>query len=204
MPFVPTPNVALCELNYDWDGQRVNNTLWFENQGVEFDITTLGTLANALSTYWQGSMMLELSNQITFRGVIAYAQFSDTAPAVASAGVSVDGLVGDSTQANNVSWAVKFNTAARGRSGRGRNFVPGIPKASIVRNTVDAAFASNILLVYNNILVEPTLADFAWVVVSHFSGGAPRAAGLVQAVTGATYSDLTVDSQRRRLPGRGS
>jgi len=204
LPFIPTPNVALCELNYDWEGQRVNNTLWFENQGVEFDITTLGTLANALSEYWIDHMMLQLANQITYRGCIAYAQFSESAPAVASAGVAVDGVVADSCNPNNVSWAVKFNTAARGKSGRGRNYVPGIPKAAIDANSIDPAFASDILLVYNGILTEPTLADFAWVVVSHFTAGAPRTEGLPQAVTGATYSDLTVDSQRRRLPGRGT
>jgi len=42
-----------------------------------------------------------------------------------------------------------------------------------------------------------------WVVVSRFHDNAPRTAGVVSFINAATVVDATVDSQRRRLPGRG-
>lgn len=204
MPFIPTPNVALCTLAYDWDLQHVSNNLWFNQESGEFTVESLTTLATELTDYWATTMMPQLSDRLTFRGVVAYSQFSESAPAVeVSAGV-VAGGVAEQPLPNNVAWAVKFNTAGRGKSFRGRNYVPGIPRSAVENNIVDEAFADNILLVYNGILTSGPLAPWSWVVVSHFTGGAPRAAGLASAVLSASFSDLTVDSQRRRLPGRGT
>jgi hypothetical protein len=43
-----------------------------------------------------------------------------------------------------------------------------------------------------------------WVVVSRFSGGVERVTGVTTPVVQAAYHDLNLDSQRRRLTGRGT
>lgn len=182
----------------------MNNTLWFENGGIEYDETRLDELATGLANYWVTAMMPFLSEEIVFRGAIAYAQFSESAPAIDHAVTPTPGGVASPSVQNNVTWCVKFNTAGRGKSFRGRNYVPGIPQESVAANEVGAGYAGSLVSVYNGLAGAVDLSGFAHVVVSHFTAGAPRVAGLVSAVTSCSYSDLVVDSQRRRLPGRGT
>jgi hypothetical protein len=47
------------------------------------------------------------------------------------------------------------------------------------------------------------LAGYNLVVLSRISEGVPRDLALAQAVTGILTTDLFIDSQRRRLTGRG-
>lgn len=204
MAFVPTPNCALVSLAYDWKGQKCNNTLWFENGGTPFDAGRLLDLGNAINSYWVGSVMTQLSQDIVFRGCIVYAQDSESAPAVDVPVTPFAGEVVADSLPNNVAWCVKFTTTGRGKSYRGRNYVPGIPDNVYADNAVNSTWAGNVRDAYYGILTETGLATFAWVVVSHFTAGAPRAAGLVSSVVNVSYSDLVIDSQRRRLPGRGT
>jgi hypothetical protein len=76
----------------------------------------------------------------------------------------------------------------------------------VTGNTLNAGYASDFVIAYNDLLpggvFEPD--GWRWVVLSRYTAGAPRAAGVAFAVTRALFTDLTVDSQRRRLPGRGA
>jgi hypothetical protein len=81
--------------------------------------------------------------------------------------------------------------------------VPGIPKTAITANTVDSLTVSGIAAAYNQLLVVADGLGADWVVVSRFHDNAPRTAGVVSFINAATVVDATVDSQRRRLPGRG-
>ena len=64
---------------------------------------------------------------------------------------------------------------------------------------------------YNGILttVTATPSPWVWVIVSRYSGvdgdgrPVPRVAGVTTPVTNVVAVDGTVDSMRRRLPGRG-
>jgi hypothetical protein len=105
---------------------------------------------------------------------------------------------------NNVALTVSFRTAARGRSARGRNYIAGLSDDQVLHNTVDASVASGLAAAYNDIPARLEGLGYGWVVVSKKSGGVPRVAGLARPVTTAIVVDRTVDSQRRRLPGRGT
>jgi hypothetical protein len=75
----------------------------------------------------------------------------------------------------------------------------------VVGNTFDATKADNLVQAYiDGILTNADItASWEMVVVSTVENKAPRASALVQPVTSVLYTDLTVDSQRRRLTGRG-
>lgn len=204
MPFIPTIGAALVAVNYDWHGQKCNNTLWFIGDGSALDVTALTSLAGMVQDYWVDAIMPQLSSEISYRGCIAYAQDSESAPAVASTGVNVPGGVVIPSVPNSVTWAIKFTTAGRGKSSRGRNYIPGIPATAVEDNTVDGAFATNMVTAYSGLIDEAAANSFTWVIVSHFSLGLPRVAGVYLTVSGVGFSDLIIDSQRRRLPGRGT
>jgi hypothetical protein len=71
---------------------------------------------------------------------------------------------------------------------------------------VDAARLPEMITAYNNLLVLPPSGagpEFQLVVVSRFANLAQRAQGIKNRVTAVTNDGL-MDSQRRRLRGRGA
>jgi hypothetical protein len=116
--------------------------------------------------------------------------------------------VGDPTPAN-VSLAVSFRTAGRGRSSRGRNYFVGFVDDQVTGNVVNNSDAVDIRNAYAALIAAAATANVSWVVVSRFSGvdadgkPIPRAAGVTSLINAVSLVDNDVDSQRRRLNGRG-
>jgi hypothetical protein len=74
----------------------------------------------------------------------------------------------------------------------------------VTLNTLDAADGLAYVAAYSN--VDDVIADFdgTWCVVSRHLDGLPRDIGITRKITTVILTDLTIDSQRRRLPGRGT
>lgn len=106
---------------------------------------------------------------------------------------------------NSVTIAVKWSTARRGRSFRGRTFHIGLHEPQVVGNQLQAVDAAAMQQAYEALLDSVALSiDFeALVVVSYCGGGAWRNPPITTPITNVTV-DPIIDSQRRRLPGRGS
>lgn len=204
MGFVPTENAAEVELRFTLHGQQVENTLYFYNPdgvGVAglIDLTTQlnGWYTNHLKTVQASSVvLLEL-----------YATDLTSAVAPTYSNTVLNGTPGTFTTGpclpGNASLTVSFRTTGRGRSARGRNYFIGLPEASVVGNTVDTAYVNAIETAYFeliNYLTEP----WQWIVLSRVFEGADRTEGLVQPITNVIIVDPYVDSQRRRLTGRGN
>lgn len=104
------------------------------------------------------------------------------------------------------SLAIKRETGAVGRSYRGRVYWPiwnGAMLAS--QDAVSAAVATgaaNALAAFQA-AVEGGTYPCTMVLVSFQTAGAPNNPGIATPVTGWSYTDLNIDSQRRRLVGRG-
>jgi len=210
MPFVPVPNTVLAELRMSLDGQRVENTLYFR-RGFTPTVAEITALGNALITWW-GAFVADYTNAaVTLEEVF----LTDLTTAIASA-VSVPatsgiiGTIGGDFIPANASLAVSFRTANRGRSFRGRNYIVGLSEDSVTGNTVDPDVVTLIELAYNQLLSSlPGTSGWTWSVVSRFSGiglggvPIPRTTGLATTITSVNVVDPIVDSQRRRLPGRG-
>jgi hypothetical protein len=112
--------------------------------------------------------------------------------------------VNEDTLPNNVTWAIKFNTANRGRSGRGRNYIIGLTKPKVAANLLNPITAGQFVDGYLDLLTDLAASDWEWVVYSRFEDKVERTTGLAQPVVSVSFADLILDSQRRRLPGRGT
>lgn len=80
-------------------------------------------------------------------------------------------------------------------------------KNDVVENEVALGAAEGIKDVYEMLtpLGGAFPPEFAqWVVVSRYLNNVPRTVGTSTLVLEASYRDRIVDSQRRRLPGRGA
>ena len=103
--------------------------------------------------------------------------------------------------------AVRKSTATLGRAGRGRWYWPLTDLSELtssgdqVTGTRAGAIVTTLQAFQGS--VESAVAGSEFGIVSYVSGGVQRGAGLFSRVTFWNVSDLNVDSQRRRLVGRG-
>lgn len=210
MPFVPVPNTCLVEMRMTYDLQQVENTLYFEFPG---GIVTgaMQNLANDMEGWWNDSYAPLVVSGVQLREVVVTDLTSSSSAQVTNVPASVStGAVLTPGLPSNVTLTVSFRTSLRGRSFRGRNYVVGIPSTDLTPpNTIEGPVVQSWIDAYQGISDALTVADALWVVVSRFSGvtGAgvpiPRTLGVTTPITNVVVVDQTVDSQRRRLPGRG-
>lgn len=211
MPFVPVPNTIAVDVLYLLDSQRVENTLYFERSDG-WDLASITAFLADLQAWISSELMPALSASIQF--IELAARLLDTASSIGlvntvSPPVS-GGQPGDSVS-NNVTYTVSFRTGLTGRSFRGRNYVPGLSVATIGQNTIAGGTRTALLAFYDGLRSLGGDNGISWVVVSRFSGvdpvtkkPIPRTTGVTTVITSVGTFDTTVDSQRRRLPGRGN
>lgn len=210
MAFVPVPNTVAVDVIYDWDSQTVENTLYFAKEGA-WTAADLVSLLNTISTTVQSTLLPLLSN--TLKLVRLTAQVIEAADGLfqlLNVSPPATGSGGDRPVPNNVSYAVQFKTGQAGRSFSGRNYVPGILEEDVTSNDLNAGTRVGLLDFYTTLGAATAADGFIHVVVSRYSGidpttkkPIPRVEGIATDVTAYTTYDAVVDSQRRRLPGRG-
>lgn len=204
MAFVEVPDVVMAEIRSEYLGQRVENTLYFYRPGG-ISTSDMDDLAVFLADWWTTGPRAYLGAQMFLREVYLTNLTTATSPTYSYTVTGDPGgpAVGEPTP-GSVALCVSFRTSARGRSSRGRNYICGLTEAQVNGNFILQTVVDDIVDAYNT-LVGGTGPDnlWFWVVVSRFSGGEPRAIGEFRQITNAVAVNNAVDSQRRRLAGRG-
>lgn len=205
MPLQPCPNTISVRLFGDLSGEMVINDLAFvkESGAVTFvDVTDVG---NAIGDWYRDSVVPLLDDRYYFMQMVAVdlsnpVSYKFTGPYATQGGVSGGGAP------NNVSFCLSFKSGLSGRAGNGRNFLPGIPLQYLSGNLVNEEPLAALLAAYSALLAEGEgviPAGFHWCVVSRRLAGVDRVPAVPVFVTSVVATDNIVDSQRRRLPGRG-
>jgi len=210
MPFVPLENGVRVEFVYNQDGQIVENVQYAQFTSVP-DASDMAALGLELAGWWSSDMSGNVSNTVHLVLIRIKGLTTDSEPAIEyTTGLPLTGAQSGVALPNNVTLAIKFNTGLAGRSFRGRNYFVGLTEAHLVsQNTVSPATITALVGSYNNLIDAYEAASFLLVVASFFHGvdvdgnPIPRAAGIGTVVTGFTI-DSVIDSQRRRLPNRGT
>jgi len=211
LAFVPVENTALVEFRMTLDSQKVENTLWvLADEG--WPVEALTGLASNLLDWWSGSISPLLSGALGLTEIVCTDMTTDTSGQVTIGGGGITGAIGGDPLPNAMAAAIAFHTASRGRSFRGRNYLTGLPAgARLGANGIHPDFASSMVAAYGGLLTAVFPAGQTWVVASRFHGvdptthkPIPRSAGVTTPVTSVVFTDLTLDTQRRRGPGRGA
>lgn len=210
MPFVPVVNTALVEIRMTLDSQKVENTLWFRFE-TAINATILSTLGADLLEWWTTFYAPLTSDNTILREIVCTDMASATGPQVSTpAPISTTGTSSGPQLPNNNTLTVSFRTANRGRAFRGRNYIVGLVRDVVLDNTAIPGYITTVIDAYEQLLpLHTTLSNGQWVIASRFQGvdadgdPIPRAVGVATPVTAVVVVDSTVDSQRRRLPGRG-
>jgi hypothetical protein len=104
-------------------------------------------------------------------------------------------IVQDSLPSNNA-FCVRLRTALPGRRFRGRKYFAGLGEGDVTGNTYDIARADGIVSAVQD-LIDALATNLTPMQIVSFVGETSVP------VTSASYFDRIVDSQRRRLTGRG-
>lgn len=201
MAFIPVPNVAQVEVRMTLDSQRIENTLYFE-KAAPWGIVQLQALTADIRAWWIALVAPLVSASVALNTVFARdLTFANSTQAEVSGGVS--GTRGGPVLPSNVSLCVSFRTGQTGRSFRGRNYIVGLTEGDVIGNLVDDPLVQSYIDAYLGLLPIATENASEWVVVSRHTNGSPRVSGIGTPITSVVVVDRVVDSQRRRLPGRG-
>jgi hypothetical protein len=208
-PFIPAPNTALVEMVYTYAGQVIENTFHVQ-KSTPFTAGDLSILANAFDG-WDSTGALKwstLRNQNCFLQQIKTKALDTIASPVFIFVLPVarPGLTAGSLLPGNLTFCITLQTGLAGRSQRGRIFFPGLASGQIqgagAQNLMNTAVANNMVLLVNNLIaaIAALSASHKLVVTSFRINGAWRLVAQNTVVTNAAYANLTVDTQRRRLP----
>lgn len=206
MPFVPAPNIVQVEMRALFDGQQVENRIYVDvfHAPTVADMTAIaGAVSNAIITEW----LPILPNSVRFTEMFMRSMHVQNGPQATFPfpGVTGQGQVLIGALPNNVSLCVSLRSNFAGRSARGRLYWIALYESVVTLNTVDAAHVTAITEAVRQLDVNITSLGFQWMIVSFISNGVPRPGGPVYfEVNDVLVVDPVVDSQRRRLPGRGT
>jgi len=211
-PFIPAPNTALVEMVYTCAGQIIENTFHVQKSSP-FTALELQGLATAFDN-WDGvgasRWALLRANNCVLQQIKTKALDTASSPVyifvlpVARGGAGAGGSL-----PLNVTFCLTLQTGLAGRSQRGRIYFPGIQSGQVqaapAQNQIVAATANQMVTDLNNLIaaVAALGAGYKMVVTSYYNNGAWRSVAQNSIITNAAYADLNLDSQRRRLAGRG-
>lgn len=203
MAFIPALNTAKVVLEQLFGSQTMANILYFTLAGG-WDEASLTALAEAARDWWIDNMQAHINAGSALTAVTATDVESETGPSVTVAVSPAEaGALTGAAIPTNCAIVVTFRTAGRGRSSRGRNYIGGLDADQLASNTdMNVPSLGNFTTAYEALSDVEVATGATHVVVSYYHEKAPRATGLVQPVTAVT-ADTHLDSQRRRLAGRG-
>ena len=203
MQFISVPNTCSVELIFDVFGQKCEN-VYHVTQGGSWTEEDLTTLAPTFVDWWNAYGKALAHDGVSLTKIVLKDMGSQTGPAIEySVGLPSAGAyaTGDNMPLN-VTAAISFGTALRGRSYRGRVYQIGLTSSMVVNNQLNSTYRAALIAGYAALVAAVAIASQSMVVVSKFSNKAPRAIGVHTSITSVNV-DVNLDSQRRRLTGRG-
>lgn len=206
MAFIPVPNTVEAHIIQSLLGEIIENTLYFVWPEAVL-ASEVAQLAASVGTWFLTSQLPNLSEQLTYLRTETQDLTTEGAPAYTDAtGVGTPGGVAHPSLPGGTAFCASFRTALGGRSFRGRNYVGGVDVTSQAGNQITSAAGDLMIAAYNALpaAVAADLPDAQWCVVSRYHLGAPRTSGVTTPVITAVATNYDLDSQRRRLAGRGT
>lgn len=202
MAFIPTVNSIRVSVEGTIEGQLWVLTLTV-GKGAAITQTDVQNAADRVQEWWDAELAPILTTAVIATLVKAVDMATQTALPIVSVNSPNDGAVSQPTLPNSTALVTTFRTGNAGRSGRGRNYLMGLPNNQGNSVRASAGTAAAVDAAYTDLNSYLTPSSLFHTVVSKFTNGGPRASGLVQPVL--VYDTNTIyDVQRRRAEGRGA
>jgi len=211
MPFIPAENGIKVELNYLTQGEVAANVFYLRNSNP-VNAGILSDLGIVVRDWWIGNIKPLTTQSTNLQNIVLTDLTEENSFQVTiSSGLPSIGTAGDDPLPNNVTVVTKLTTGLTGRSNRGRSYFVGMDAQYLGfgSQTVTSDFADDLGEAWEALLTALASTDARLVIASFYSGvdtdgkPIPRAAAVMNNVIEASVNP-ELDSQRRRLPGRGA
>jgi hypothetical protein len=210
MPFIPVPNGVKIVMNITKANQKCANVFYVTVSATVTD-TLLDTIGAAVKSWWVANVLPSMTPDVTLNSItVTDVSVAGGLGIEYTTGLPITGTNSGGILPNNVTLAVKLTTGFAGRSNRGRQYLIGLPANDLTSDGqhISTATASAIKGWYDSLISDMVTAGAVLVIASLYHGvdslhkPIPRTTGVTHPVAGVSV-DTTMDSQRRRLPGRG-
>lgn len=201
-PFIPVSNTAEVRMVFATPGGQAQNVFHIEKTS-DWLAEDLDDLAQGFESSWGANLSPFVGSDITLVEVIATDMSSANGPSVASA-ANITGTNSQLSLPSNATAVVSFRTGLRGRSYRGRLYHVGLRRDMVSGDTIVPVQVTGLRTQYQEFFgdVLTLIPNTTHVVVSRCEDGVWRTNGVTTPVLDYLVEN-TVDSQRRRLKGRG-
>jgi len=201
--FIPFSNCAEAVIRGSESGGAAYLTLGVQSP-TAWAGSALQDLADLIADWTTGSLLGLLHNSWTVNDVKVSDLTTQFSPVVFStSGLPASGGVSGSATTDQVCAVVSFRTAQRGRSFRGRNYVPAVPSSVLqTTSTITTAFATALEAAYADLATNLALAGLSHVILSRQENNVRRTVGVATFVT-QYRADIVIGTQRRRVLGHG-
>lgn len=217
MPFIPAVKTAQVKVNQRLHGQTVEN-VWYVSNETGWSSAELAALADLVITWWNDHYADNVHGDLTLVSVSARDMTTEDAAGVEIQAPPGSGgnLLSSGGMPGNVALTVKFKSGLTGRNRNGRTYLAGFSEENVNGNTITDARRDGILVAFGQLRDAYLGAGYEPVVASFYDGvqlvdlpngetrkrPIPRATALLTSIEQYT-ADTNLDSQRRRLAGRG-
>lgn len=203
MLFIPAVNTARVTMEFThYDSFACN--VFHVHKPTVWDVVTLAQLVDVFETWWKNDKSI-CSPQTTLNRIVAKDMSVQDSEVVEKTIIANNvGTNAEPGHPSHVTFAVKWNTGFAGRSYRGRTYHIGLPLLTTSGNALLGSYLNSAKVHYETILTDIPAYDpnAVLVVASYYHNKAPRATAILTPIVSVTV-DGTLDSQRRRLTGRG-
>jgi hypothetical protein len=205
MPPINVPGLIRVEMHFLLNGERTENVFHcMNNVGSPGDIQ-LHLVANTFKNWWMTEMRGHVANNLILQDVTARELTPTGVAVLETEDLPAGGTVGGGNALpGNITLAVHWGTGLRGRSFNGRTYHMGFNRDQVNGNVVDATVGAALLTAYNALrtALDNVLVGVEFGVLSVQHAKAWRTPPIITPITGVAI-DPNMDSQRRRLKGRG-
>lgn len=198
-------NVANVQVRGTLAGQLIETGLYYLFDAA-IDNSALAALAASVSSSVVSHWLDELPTDFTLRNVYAYDMTAGSTLQVTDTfGTGDTGHVSGGAAPNNASIAIARKTGKRGRSTQGRIFWPALAISMLVDPLhVTTTDVTAIVAALTATDTDATALGWSPVTLSFQHAGVKTTAAVVTLLNEWLAVDNAVDSQRRRLAGRGT
>lgn len=205
-PFIPVEHTCSVEMIYSNTPVIMENVMHVQG-ATAWSLSDLQTLRGVFNSWDQTYWASQRSGGVTLVRIRTKGLDTDHEPMEDYVlPVPRPGGQGGTNLPNNATFCIKLASGLAGRSQRGRLYFIGLNSNALTApNEVGAGFATALCVYLGNLKTMLAAANPNWklVITSFRTGGAWRTAGQNMAVDTFVAVDYHVDSQRRRLTGRG-
>ncbi|AXH79100.1 MAG: hypothetical protein [Circular genetic element sp.] len=203
--FQAVPNVMRADFRYQVGGQYCISS-FYARKATPCTFTDVSNFATAMhDDFWVTNLRPLVTSDFSQNGVSGVALDAPDSPffGLDAAGATQNGTESGMSIPSGSCLVTTFKTAERSRNGRGRVYTSGIPLNKMADPTeVTTDYLADFITAMNSLITIATALSATLVVVSRWLNKVQRSEGVAIPITSITL-DRYVDSQRRRLFGRG-